>query len=216
MSAGTGKIKVVSAARAGVPRASNIGDPNYDAAALGVKAAAPITYAKPPSSLGTSKVTAAPAKRVGLGTQPVTKPKAKPIMSTQRITPKAAPKPVARAARTPVARAKPAPKPVVKAAPKPVVKAAPKPVVRGTARTPAPARRAPAPKPAFKAPAMPAMPAMPTPAKVAPPARTAGGIDLLERVETLKLLTALYNAGALTKIERAGLLSSLEQAGALP
>ena len=56
---------------------------------------------------------------------------------------------------------------------------------------------------------------MPTPAKVAPPARTAGGIDLLERVETLKLLTALYNAGALTKIERAGLLSSLEQAGAL-
>ena len=40
MSAGTGKIKVVSAARAGVPRASNIGDPNYDAAAaLGVKSA---------------------------------------------------------------------------------------------------------------------------------------------------------------------------------
>jgi hypothetical protein len=38
MSAGTGKIKVVSAARAGVPRASTVGDPNYDAAAaLGLK-----------------------------------------------------------------------------------------------------------------------------------------------------------------------------------
>jgi hypothetical protein len=45
--------------------------------------------------------------------------------------------------------------------------------------------------------------------------RPSGGIDLLERVETLKLLTALYNAGALQKVERAKLLSQLEQAGAL-
>lgn len=64
---------------------------------------------------------------------------------------------------------------------------------------------------------MPSMPSMPKPsaAPVAAPARTSGGLDLLERVETLKLLTALYNAGALTKVERAGLLSQLEKAGAL-
>ena len=31
----------------------------------------------------------------------------------------------------------------------------------------------------------------------------------------LRVLTALYNAGALQKVERAGLLSTLEKAGAL-
>jgi hypothetical protein len=40
-------------------------------------------------------------------------------------------------------------------------------------------------------------------------------VDLLERVETLKLLSALSNAGVLTKIERSGLLSKLEASGAL-
>merc|ERR1719329_1490986 len=63
------------------------------------------------------------------------------------------------------------------------------------------------------------MPSIPKPAPRAAPApvapRPSGGIDLLERVETLKLLTALYNAGALQKVERAKLLSQLEQAGAL-
>ena len=65
---------------------------------------------------------------------------------------------------------------------------------------------------------MPSLPSLPKPqpTTVAPAARTSsGGIDLLERVETLRLLTALYNAGALQKVERAGLLSQLEQAGAL-
>jgi hypothetical protein len=38
MNAGTGKLKKISAARAGVPRASNIGPADYDAAAaLGIK-----------------------------------------------------------------------------------------------------------------------------------------------------------------------------------
>jgi len=40
-------------------------------------------------------------------------------------------------------------------------------------------------------------------------------VDLLERVETLKLLSAINKAGVLTKIERAGLLSKLEASGAL-
>jgi hypothetical protein len=40
-------------------------------------------------------------------------------------------------------------------------------------------------------------------------------VDLLEKVESLKLLSAINKAGVLTKIERAGLLSKLESSGAL-
>merc|ERR1719183_1830660 len=86
MNAGTGRIKVVSAARAGVPKAKlSAADSrklaNYDAsAALGIQKQSAISYSKPASSLGATAfskpVPVAPVKRVGLGTQPITKPRA--------------------------------------------------------------------------------------------------------------------------------------------
>ncbi|EKX53672.1 hypothetical protein GUITHDRAFT_100650 [Guillardia theta CCMP2712] len=40
-------------------------------------------------------------------------------------------------------------------------------------------------------------------------------VDLLERVETLKVLSAVSKAGVLSKVEKSGLLSKLEKSGAL-
>merc|ERR1719183_1254728 len=65
MNAGTGKIKVVSAARAGVPRATlSAADQkklaNYDAsAALGIQKQT-ISYSKPASSIGSTTIARKP------------------------------------------------------------------------------------------------------------------------------------------------------------
>eukprot|EP00287_Rhodomonas_sp_CCMP768_P005761 CAMPEP_0196736096 /NCGR_PEP_ID=MMETSP1091-20130531/14271_1 /TAXON_ID=302021 /ORGANISM="Rhodomonas sp., Strain CCMP768" /LENGTH=176 /DNA_ID=CAMNT_0042079793 /DNA_START=46 /DNA_END=576 /DNA_ORIENTATION=- len=52
-------------------------------------------------------------------------------------------------------------------------------------------------------------------ANAATPVKMQQQVDLLERVETLKVLTAVSKAGLLSKAEKAGLLSTLEKQGAL-
>jgi len=168
------------------------------------KPAAPVRAVAKPAARPAAPVRAV-AKPAVRAAQPVVRPfLSKPGPSV--AAPRAAPRPVVRAA----------PRPVVRAAPRPVVRAAAKPVVRAVAK-PAPKARAPAAPRGQYSDLNPAPPGTVVSAvgSVAGPSSNANGIDLLERVETLRLLTALYNAGALQKIERAGLLSSLEKAGAL-